>query len=44
MNRQEGMKYKEIAEKLSISEKTVEANMSKALRALRKSMEKYEQD
>ena len=44
MNRQEGMKYKEIAEKLSISEKTVEANMSKALKALRKSMEKYEQD
>ena len=44
MNRQEGLKYREIADRLSISVKTVEANMGKALRALRNSMEKYEQD
>jgi RNA polymerase sigma-70 factor (ECF subfamily) len=44
MNRQEGLKYREIAEKLSISEKTVEANMGKALKALRNSMERYEQE
>jgi len=44
MNRQEGLKYREIAEKLSISVKTVEANMGKALKALRNSMEKYEQE
>jgi len=43
MNWQEGLKYREIAQKLSISEKTVEANMGKALRALRNSMEEYEQ-
>ena len=44
LNRQEGLKYREIALKLSISEKTVEANMGKALKALRNSMEKYEQE
>jgi RNA polymerase sigma-70 factor (ECF subfamily) len=44
MNRQEGLKYREIADKLSISVKTVEANMGKALKALRVSMEKYEQE
>ena len=44
LNRQEGLKYREIAVKLSISEKTVEANMGKALKALRNSMEKYEQE
>jgi RNA polymerase sigma-70 factor (ECF subfamily) len=44
LNRQEGLKYREIAIKLSISEKTVEANMGKALKALRNSMEKYEQE
>ena len=43
LNRQEGLKYREIAEKLSISVKTVEANMGKALRALRNSLEKYRQ-
>jgi RNA polymerase sigma-70 factor (ECF subfamily) len=43
LNRQEGLKYREIAIKLSISEKTVEANMGKALKALRSNMEKYEQ-
>jgi RNA polymerase sigma-70 factor (ECF subfamily) len=44
LNRQEGLKYREIAIKLSISEKTVEANMGKALKALRNSMERYEQE
>ena len=44
MNRQEGLKYREIADRLSISEKTVEANMGKALKALRNSMENYEQE
>lgn len=42
LNRQEGLKYREIAERLSISVKTVEANMGKALSALRSSMEKYD--
>ncbi len=41
MNRFEGMKYKEIAKKLSVSVKTVEANMGKALKALRISLEQY---
>lgn len=36
MNRFEGLKYYEIAEKLSISVKTVEANMGKALKEFRK--------
>lgn len=44
LNRQEGMKYREIAEKLSISVKAVEANMGRALKTLRKSLEKYEQE
>ena len=43
LNRQEGLKYKEIAEELSISVKTVEDNMGKALKALRNSLEKYGQ-
>jgi len=41
LNRQEGLKYREIAERLSISVKTVEANMGRALKALRGSLEKY---
>jgi len=41
MNRFEGLKYKEIAVKLSISVKTVEANMGKALKALRTSLEEF---
>jgi RNA polymerase sigma-70 factor (ECF subfamily) len=35
MSREEGMKYKEIAERLGISIKTVEKHVSAALRALR---------
>lgn len=35
LNRYEGLKYKEIAKKLNISPKTVEANISKALKAFR---------
>jgi len=36
MSRFEGMKYNEIAEKLSVSVKTVEANMGKALKEFRR--------
>jgi len=38
LNRFEGLKYSEIAEKLSISVKTVEANMGKALKEFRKAL------
>jgi RNA polymerase sigma-70 factor (ECF subfamily) len=41
LNRFEGLKYHEIAQKLSISIKTVEANMGKALRLLRKNLKDY---
>ena len=41
LNRIEGFKYKEIAEKLDISVKTVEAQMSKALRILRTELRDY---
>lgn len=41
LNRFEGLKYKEIAAKLSISVKTVEANMGKALKAFRNSLADY---
>jgi len=41
LNRFEGLKYYEIAEKLSISVKTVEANMGKALRLLRKNLKDF---
>lgn len=44
LNRQEGMKYREIALELSISEKTVEAHMGRALKALRNTMKNYEQE
>lgn len=41
MSRYEELKYKEIAEKLNISIKTVETQMSKALKALRNNLAKY---
>ncbi len=43
MNRFDGMKYHEIAQKLSISVKTVEANMSKALQIFRNKLKHYNQ-
>jgi len=42
MNRFEGLKYSEIAEKLSVSVKTVEADMGKALREFRKVLKEHE--
>jgi RNA polymerase sigma-70 factor (ECF subfamily) len=41
LNRFDGLKYQEIAQKLSISVKTVEANMGKALKMLRKNLKNY---
>lgn len=41
LNRYEGLKYWEIAEKLSLSVKTIEANISKALKLLRKNLKQY---
>lgn len=41
MSRFEGLKYQEIADQLSISIKTVEANMGKALKAFRKNLKDY---
>lgn len=41
MSRFDGLKYEEIAVKLSISVKTVEANIGKALRLLRERIENY---
>jgi RNA polymerase sigma-70 factor (ECF subfamily) len=41
MSRFEGLKYQEIADQLSISVKTVEANMGKALKSFRKSLKDY---
>jgi RNA polymerase sigma-70 factor (ECF subfamily) len=41
MNRYEGLKYREIAEKLKISIKTVEADMGKALQAFRQNLKLY---
>jgi RNA polymerase sigma-70 factor, ECF subfamily len=41
MSRFEGLKYSEIAEKLSVSVKTVEANMGRALKEFRKALAEY---
>ena len=41
MSRYQNMKYKDIAEELDISVKTVEAHMSKALKSLRANLEDY---
>lgn len=41
MNRMEGLKYSEIADKLGISIKTVEAQMSKALHVLREHLREF---
>ncbi|MCB0631833.1 MAG: RNA polymerase sigma-70 factor [Lewinella sp.] len=42
MSRYQGMKYREIAEELDISQKTVEAHMSKAMKALRIQLKDYQ--
>jgi RNA polymerase sigma-70 factor (ECF subfamily) len=41
MSRSDGMKYKEIADKLGVSIKAVEANMSRALKKLRNDLKDY---
>lgn len=41
MSRDEGLSYKEIAQKLSVSEKTVETQISRSLKQLRKSLSEY---
>jgi len=41
MSRFEGLKYKDIAQQLDISIKTVEANMGKALQAFRQNLKQY---
>ncbi len=41
LNRFEGKKYREIAEMLAISVKTVEADMGKALQQFRESLGEY---
>jgi len=41
MSRYNNMKYKEIAEELDVSVKTVEAHMTKALKSLRENLEDY---
>lgn len=43
MSRFDGLKYQEIANKLSISVKTVEANMGKALKLFRINLKQYHQ-
>lgn len=42
MSRYQGMKYREIAEELDIAQKTVEAHMSKAMKALRLQLKDYQ--
>ncbi|GHT33506.1 DNA-directed RNA polymerase sigma-70 factor [Bacteroidia bacterium] len=41
LSRNEGLKYREIAEKLQVSERTVEVRMSKALELLRKYLKEF---
>ncbi|RLD50220.1 MAG: RNA polymerase sigma-70 factor [Bacteroidetes bacterium] len=41
MSRYEGLKYKEIAEELNLSVKTVETHMSTALKVLRENLKEY---
>ena len=41
LNRQEGLKYREIAEKLNISIKTVEAQMGLAMKHLRNKLKHF---
>jgi RNA polymerase sigma-70 factor (ECF subfamily) len=41
LSREDGLKYREIAEKLHISERTVEARISKALDLLRKHLKEF---
>ncbi|MEL6970827.1 MAG: RNA polymerase sigma-70 factor [Bacteroidota bacterium] len=41
MSRFQGLKYREIAEELDISQKTVEAHMSKAMKMLRERLQDY---
>jgi RNA polymerase sigma-70 factor, ECF subfamily len=41
LNRNEGFKYQEIAEKMNISVKTVEAHMTQMLKMLRKNLKEY---
>ncbi len=41
LNRYKGMKYQEIADQLSISIKTVEANMTRALKHFRENLKEY---
>lgn len=41
MNRFEGLKYREIAEKLNVSERTVEVRVSKTLELLRKQLKDF---
>ena len=44
LSREQGMKYKEIAEALNLSEKTVEAQMGLALKHLRNELKDYRND